>query len=396
MHKRINLLDPEIRKNPYPVYAELRRSRPVCQVDPGGIWAVTRHADVQRVLRDPERFPSSGFKHIFCPPWLGHQPLGDSLIAKDPPEHTKLRALVSRAFTPRSIARLESRVTALAAELADRIRSMGEADFMAELAEPLPARVIAEILGLDPALHREFKRWGAHLANVTPAEPEPALASAIRGTIREMQGYLDDVIAARRRAPREDLVSELLRAEIDGQALSHAELMGMLFIILPAGFETTTNLLANAMLRLLDAPGDLARLHADRARIPAFIEEVLRHDPPVHAVGRMAAADVEIGGVTVPAGAAVLALVGSSNRDEAAFPDPDRFDMDRESQGGHAFGYGIHFCLGATLARIEGRVALEALLARFRGFERIPAELTYSNALTVRGPLSLPVRFLPA
>jgi hypothetical protein len=396
MNERFNLLLPEVRANPYPMYAQMRRTSPVCQVEPGGIWAAARYKDVAFILKNPEIFSSGGFQALLKPAWLPHNPIGDSILVMDPPAHTKLRGLVSRAFSPRNLPRMELRVRALADELADRLEALGEADFMAEFAEPLPARMIGEILGLDASLHRSFKKWGAHLAAITPAMPDEELATAIRTSIGEMERYLREVLEARRRKPGDDMVSDLVRAEIDGAALTDAEIIAFLFLLLPAGFETTTNLLANTMLTLIDHPDTFARVRADRTLVPAFIEEVLRYDPPVHGVPRMTTTDVELGGVTVPAGSMIVCLIGSANRDEDQFPDPDRFDLERDSQGGIAFGHGIHFCLGVSLARMEGRIGLEALLSRFQGFSRLPGSVAWSQTLTVRGPTTLPLRFHPA
>lgn len=396
MTERFNLLLPEVRANPYPMYAQMRRESPVCQVDPGGFWVASRYKDVAFILKNPEIFSSAGFQALLKPAWLDHNPVGDSILVMDPPAHTKLRGLVSRAFSPRNITNMELRVRAIANELADRLVTLGEADFMAELAEPLPARLIGEILGLDASLHRSFKKWGAHLAAITPAVPDEELATAIRASISDMNRYLREVLEARRRKPVDDMVSDLVRAEVDGVSLSDAEIIAFLCLLLPAGFETTTNLLANTMLALLDRPGDVARLRADPALVPAYIEEVLRHDAPVHGVPRLTTTDVALGGVTVPAGSMIVCLLGSANRDEDQFPDPDRFDIERDSQGGIAFGQGIHFCLGVTLARMEGRIGLEALLSRFQGFSRLPGSIAWNQSITVRGPTTLPVRFHPA
>jgi hypothetical protein len=211
-----------------------------------------------------------------------------------------------------------------------------------------------------------------------------------------METYLTEVVQERRRRPADDFVSDLIRAEVSGDTLSDAEVLAFLFLVLPAGFETTTNLFTNAMLGLLERPEDLARLRSDPSLIPAFIEEVLRHDPPVHGIPRFTTADVTLGGAVVPKGSMVLLLIGSANRDETRFPDADRFDMDRGRDPGVALGYGVHFCIGAPLARLEARIGLEALLRRFRGFAQLPGQLDWSAAITVRGPLSLPLRFLPA
>jgi len=395
MTPSINLLHPDFRANPYPVYAELRRG-PVCRVEPGDIWAVSRYDDVQLVLRNPEIFSSGGFQAMLKPAWLPHNPLGDSILAMDPPGHTAKRALLSSAFNARSIARMAPLAQAIAGELTDSLPAGGEVDFVAAFAAQFPARIIGEILGLDPSLHSEFKRWGEDLAAITPAEPSEELAASIRETVADMERYLQEVLDARRRAPGDDIVSDLIRAKIDGESLTNAEIMAFLFLLLPAGFETTTGLFSNSILGFVERPDDLARLRADPALIPAFIEETLRWNPPVHSVLRVTTRNVDFQGVTVPRGSMVVALLASANRDEAQFPDPDRFDMHRVSQGGVAFGQGLHFCLGVSLARMEGRIGLAALLSRFKGFERPPGDISWNRALTVRSPTALPVRCIPA
>lgn len=396
MDDRIDLLTPANRKDPYPTYARLRRERPVSQVDPGGIWAISRYADVQYAFKHSELFSSGAFQAAFKPAWLPHNPLGDSIITLDPPIHGKLRALVSRAFTSRGIARLEPFVRAAAAKLADQLHILGDAEFLNEFGVPFPARIIAEILGVDPALHRSFKRWSMAMATITAPHTEASMAE-LRYVIREMEGYMAEVIRERRRAPSNDTVSDLIRAEIDGQALTDADIIAFLFLLLPAGLETTTNLLSNLMLGFLDRPGDMVALRERPDTIPAYVEEVLRHDPSVQAMLRVATQDVELSGTTIPAGATVILLIGSANRDEARFADADRFDPTRPGNTGDmAFGHGIHYCLGAPLARMEVRIAVEELVARFRGVELLSDSLTWFDSLTVRGPTALPLRFLPA
>jgi cytochrome P450 len=398
MSDRVNLLDPEVHANPYPVYARLRRTSPVCQVEPGGLWVAALYKDAALVLKNTEFFSSAGFAALLKPAWLGHNPVGDSMICMDPPSHTKLRALVSKAFNARGLARMELRIRGLANELADHLLTLGQADYITEFAHPLPSRLMSEVLGLDASLHRRFKQWARDLGAISPALPDPELAASIRETITEMDHYLREAVEARRREPGDDVVSDLVRAKVDGVALTDDEIVAFLAMLLPAGLDTTGNLLGNAMLALLDRPGDLARLRADPTLIPAFVEEVLRHDPPVHGIPRMTTKDVELGGVTVPAGSMILALIGSANRDEAQFPDPDRFDLGRETQtqAGIAFGHGVHFCLGVNLARMEGRIGVEALLSRFQAFSRAPGPITWNYSATVRGPTALPLRFHPA
>jgi cytochrome P450 len=395
MTELANLFAPEVRRDPYPTYARLRRDAPVQQVEPMGLWAVSRAQDVEYVLKNSQVFSSSGFETLFKPAWLPHNPLGDSLVTKDGPGHAKLRALLSSAFTPRAIARLEVRIREFTADLADRLSALGEMDFVAEFCSPLPGRVTAEILGIDPATHHKFRRWIGHLAMVSPMYPGDELATAIRTTVSEMEGYLKEVVTARRHKPEDDTVSDLVRAEVDGQRLTDAEIIAFLFLLLPAGYETTSHLFATMMLGFTQRPEEFSRLRTDKSLIPAYVEEALRKEPPAHGLMRLTLAEADIGGVKVPPGAMVLVLLGSANHDESRFAEPEHFDVTRGSHGGFAFSYGAHFCLGAPLARLEARVVLEELVARFRGFERLHGEVEWNFAVHVRGPAALQIRVLP-
>ncbi|WP_438000052.1 cytochrome P450 [Sorangium sp. So ce185] len=372
----------------------MRRTSPVCQVDPGGMWAVTRYEDVLFVMKNPGLFSSEGFKVAWQPPWVGYNPFANSMLAMDPPAHTRLRGLIHRAFGAATVARIEPRLRAVATELTNRL--VEEADFVEAFAHPLPAFAIGEILGLDHALHARFKRWADDIVSITPELPSPEDAQRVKTTLAELTGYLMEVIAKRRRAPVDDTVSDLVRAELDGQRLTDAEIVEFLVTLLIGGLETTTHLLSNSLLFLADHPDMMERLHAEPGLISLFVEEMLRYDGPVQTLPRIATADVVLSGVTVPRGALVLPIMASANRDEARFKDPDRFDLHRGSQGGLHFGHGVHFCIGAALARMEARVALEAVMARFERVERVPHEVRYNRTLTVRGPIALPLRFIPA
>jgi cytochrome P450 len=395
MTEPINLFAPDVRRDPYPIYARLRDA-PVQQVEPGGFWAVSRHEDVEHVLKNPQVFSSAGFEALLKPSWLSHNPLADSILTKDGPAHAKLRALVSRAFAPRAIARLEPRVRVIAAELAGRLVTLGEADFVREFAVPFTGRVIVEILGVDPALTGELKEWTRHLSTVSPIYPGDDLANAIRATVSKMEGYLKEVVDARRRAPVDDTVSDLVRAEIDGSALTDEEIIAFLFLLLQGGFGTTQHLLCAIVLGFMERPDDLAELRADRSRIAAYVEESLRKEPSVHGILRLTTVDAEIGGVKVPRGSMVLLLPGSANHDPSVFSAPERFDAGRRAQGNLAFGHGAHFCLGAPLARLQARIAIEELASHFRGFELLRGEIEYNFSAVERGPLSLPIRVHPA
>ena len=391
MTEPINLFAPEVRRNPYPTYARLRDA-PVQQVEPGGFWAVSRHEDVAHVLKNPQVFSSAGFEALLKPSWLPQNPLADSILTKDGPAHAKLRALVRDVFAPRAIARLEPRVRAIAAELAGRLATLGEANFVDEFAVPFTGRVIVEILGVDPALTGEFQEWTRHISMVSPIYPGDELANAIRATVSKMEGYLKEVLDDRRRAPVDDTVSDLVRAEIDGSALTDEEIVAFLFVLLQGGFETTQHLLSAIVVGFMERPDDLTELRADRSRIATYVEESLRKEPSVHGIPRLTTVDAEIGGVKVPRGSMVLLLPGSANRDPSVFSAPERFDAGRSTQGSLAFGHGAHFCIGAPLARLQARIAIEELASRFRAFSQLPGEFEYNLSTVVRGPLSLPIR----
>jgi cytochrome P450 len=390
MSEMINLFDPEVRRNPYPTYAKLRE-QPVQQVAPIGSWAVTRYADAMYVIKHPELFSSSALEAMFRPAWLPHNPFADCLVVKDGPDHMKLRALLSHAFTPKNIARLEPRIHEIAVELTESLRQRDEFDFISEFAIPFPARVIAEILGVDPALHARFGEWAEHIASISPIEPPEEYANAVRKTIADMERYLGEVIAARRAKRGDDIVGVLVEAEIEGARLTDADILAFLFILLPAGFETTRHLLANAMLNFLSSD-EFQTLRGDRAGVPGFVEEVLRHDTSVQMLMRLTTREVELGGATIPAGSLVSVLLGAVGRDPAEVTDPERFDRTRENTSHISFGHGPHFCLGAALARLETRIGIEALLDRFAGFEPAVGKVEWNLAPTVRGPLMLPVR----
>jgi cytochrome P450 len=379
----------------------MRRSGPVCVLEPLGAWAVSRYADVIAVLKNPQKFSSTGNRDAFNPPWLTHMPGAHSLLSMDPPEHTELRNLVTPALGPKIIASIEPMVRALAERLTDALQSRGEADFVADYAVPLTAGVIGELLTLDPSLHAHFKRWTDDLLSITPVPRSPEHADRVRASIAEMDRYFGGVLEERRRAPGPDLVSALIHAEIDGQRLTRAELMSFLFILVPAGFDTTATLISKSIITLSQRPADAERLRADPSLIPRFIDEMLRYDPPTHNLFRKAMPGAEVGGVEVPAGAPVAVILASANRDEAAFPNPDEFNMDRDTPktgtgATVAFGHGVHFCVAHLLARLEARVALESLLARFKRLDLISPTIEWSTMIFVRTPSRLPVRAAPA
>jgi cytochrome P450 len=392
--ERLNLFAPDVRSNPYPHYANLRRNAPVTQIDPGGIWAVSRYDDVLAVLKNHAVFSSEGMRAMTIQPWLPHNPIADSMILMDPPQHTQLRGLISGAFSSRVIPRIEPLAREVSAAFAARVVDGGEVDVSQEIAATLPAAVIADLLGFDRQLCARFRAWSDDVAAVSPGTP-PELRSRIVATVAELESYIRTVIADRRSARRDDLVSDLLDAKVDGKHLDDRELVAFLLLLLIAGFETTSHLLTNSLRVLADHPALIERLRAEPAAIPAFIEEVLRYDPPVHGTARITVADTELAGVRLPRGSFVLALIGSAGRDESKMEAPDSFIIDRKQRVSVPFGHGAHVCLGAALARIEARIALTTLLPRIRGV-RVTAEPTWNLVMTVRGPTSCRMRFQAA
>lgn len=395
MYERLNLLSPESLADPYPAYAELRRG-PVRQVDPGGFWALSRHADVIAALKNTEAFSSEGFRGATKPAWLGHNPFGDSMIALDPPAHGRLRALVSRAFAPASLTRLEGRVRAFAEAIVKALPLGEEVEWVSNFAIHVPSSVIGELLGLDCELNPLFRRWADDLTSITVVTPDQgARMSAISASVREAEQYLTEVLIARRRRPGDDMVSELLAARVDGQALTNAEIMSFMFLLLVGGLETTVHLLNHTTRELIARPEIFARVRADLSLLPRLLDEVLRYEPPVRGIYRLTTREVEVGGARIPREAKVLVLLGSAARDEVLLPDADRFDIERASVTNLPFGHGIHFCIGAALARLEARLAFTALLPKIRGLSTA-GPVTWRRSLSVRGPVSMPVVAHPA
>ena len=398
MSARYNMLSPELTADPYPIYAEMRRASPVCQVDPGGMWAVSRYDDVMYVLKNPRLFSSQGFRVTTNPPWLGGNPFSDSMLTMDPPDHARQRALISRAFGASAMARLEPSVRAFAEQAVAELPLGEPVDMVPPYALRIPAYVIGDMLGLDPALHARLKRWAdlftAGVSSVRPGEHDRMQLA--RDAVAEVRHYFGELLEQRRRALGADIVSGLLTAKVEGEALSQDELIAFLALLLVGGIETAVNMLGSSLEVLVERPDLWARLRADRSQIPAFIEEVLRCEPPVHAAPRVATEEVELGGVRLPKGAILLVLLGSACHDEAHYPEAERFDMDRPGPQNLPFGHGIHFCLGAQLARMEGRLALDALLDRCSRLSRGPAPMTWHRTLAVRGPGSLSLVLHPA
>lgn len=393
---RFDPFDPETRRDPYALFARARREHPVLAHAGFPVVSVFRYADVQRILRDPATWSSN-----FNVPGVDPQDLPEpSMLGQDPPEHTRLRGLVSQAFTPRIIQRLEPRMRAIAAELVDAAIARGEVDLVEALAYPLPVVVIAEIIGVPAEDRAQFKRWSdtavEGLGNGLFVPPTAERLAKLGRLFEEMGAYFSTLVDERRRHPREDLLTGLVQAELEGSRLSYAEMLRMVILLLVAGNETTTNLIGNMVLELLAHPAELERLRADPGLMPSAVDEVLRYASPVQLDPRRATRALELHGQAVAADQLVVCWIGSANRDEEIFPEPDRFDVGRGDNRHLAFGFGPHYCLGANLARLEAQVAVDALLSRTRGFERVDdAPLPLHPSIVFRGVTRLPLRLRP-
>jgi cytochrome P450 len=390
--------------DPYAVYARLRDEGPVHWSDVLDAWLVSHHAEAHAVLRDPARFSSFGWELRYLerlpgpvraeiPELLLHHAT-PNIITADPPLHTRLRRSVMRGFTPRALEPLRPRLVALAQELLGPGVARGSLDVVRELAFPLPATVVADLLGVPAGDRDRFKSWSSSLTGFfgTP-NPDPALAARADRDLTDFRAWLRDLIEQRRSRPQADVLSILVSADETGGTLTEEELLATLVIFLVAGHETTTNLIANGLLALLRHPDQLAALRADPASIPGAVEEMLRYDPPVQRVRRRALVDVHLGDHEVRAGDTVMVLLGSANRDPRVYVDPDEFDFTRQRSAHLAFGNGIHFCLGAGLARLEAPIALAAILEA--GRELRPDDgwtPRWNRSMTLRGLVDLPVR----
>lgn len=375
---------------PYDWYRQMRETQPVYQDPDWGAWHVFRYADVARVLSDYATFSSDESRYA-RPEYQDNSPISSSILRMDPPRHRQLRSLVSQAFTPRMVAQMETRISEITNGLLDQVATKGEMDAIRDLAYPLPVTVIAELLGIPTELREDFKRWSDALVSgdeQTTPEEQQALFEEIGG----MFGYFSQVLEERRAHPQSDLVSALLAASVDGERLSDMELLGFCGLLLVAGNETTTNLLGNLILCLDENPGTVERLRANRALVPGAVEEALRYYSPIKTMTRYASTATTIGDQHVEAGQTIIPWISSADRDEAEFPDADRFDIEREPNRHLGFGRGIHFCLGAPLARLEVKTALNAMLDRLPGTWQVAdAPLEPIRSFIVFGTKNLPL-----
>jgi cytochrome P450 len=378
-----NLFTDDVRRNPFALYSQLRNNSPVLHDSQSGLWMIFDYDGVKRALSDHDAFSSRN-----GPDWL---------IFTDPPRHTKLRGLISQAFTPRSITNLELRIRELTRELLTPLLEDSELDLATGLAIPLPMMVIAEMLGTPTEDRSQFKHWNdvlLRMSYVVAGQPARGIMEEYIAATQQMGVYIARLVEERRRTPKDDLLTRLVHAQVDGERLTAQEILGFFQLLLLAGSETTTNLINNAMLCFIEHPDQLALIRAEPDLLPSAIEEVLRYRSPLQWMYRVAKRDLSIHGQTIPAGKLVLAWIGSANHDPNPFPDPERFDITRDPNPHLAFGHGVHFCLGAPLSRLEGRIALSELLQNLATFE-LASDQPWEprQGLHVHGPTRLPLQF---
>jgi cytochrome P450 len=406
------------RDDPYPIYRLLRDEAPVHHSPERGVWSVTRCDDVMHVLQDPELFSSRAMFTMLLaggseklPPlslaflrflwkmvWqVRLNPLefrtARNLIAEDGERHASLRAIVNRGFTPRRIAAWEGRIRELVEECSAPLRQGRDFDVIRDFAVPVPVTIIAEMLGVPGERLSDFKRWSDLVVEVAtgPARERP-FERKYADSLLELLRYTRELARERRQRPRDDLISAIVAEQEGEAALTDREVVQFVLLLLVAGNETTTNLIGNTVNALLDHPDQAEKVAADPALVPALVEEGLRYDTPVQVVFRTTTREAEIRGTRIPAGQFVAVFLGSANRDERRFPDPDRFDVTRRPQGFPGFGFGKHFCLGASLARLEARLALAALVPELPKRVRVDARIARVDSFLVRGPKRLALR----
>jgi cytochrome P450 len=396
-----NPFDPRLRTNPYEVYKALREEAPVYWSEMMQVWVLTRYDDVLASLRDHGRFSSDRLRannrlvQQMESYRLQSGPLGraPTMLSLDPPAHTRMRNLVNKAFTPRVVERMRPHIQEIADQLFDALPQPGSMDVMAHLAVPLPVIVIAETLGVPASDREQFKAWSTDIAGslAGPFQAPDVLERSVRSS-NEIAEYFREQIAARRREPRDDLLSALGAAEEQGDLLSEDEMIATCILLLVAGNETTTNLIGNGMLALLQNPDQRRRLQSDPALIASGVDEMLRYDGPAQMTSRIVAEGLEIRGRRMEPGQVVLSVLAAANRDPEQFPEPDRLDVGRHPNRHLAFGQGIHYCIGAPLAVAEAQVAFETLLRRFPEPEPAFEAPDWGPSFILRGLESLPIR----
>jgi cytochrome P450 len=382
--------DYEIHADPYPVYAKLRDEAPLYRNEDLDFWALSRHEDVAAAFRDHEGRSSANGVSLDPSAWGPGAHRTMSFLALDPPRHTRMRALVSRGFTPRRVRDLRDSVSELTSRYLGPALDRREFDFVTDFAGLLPMDVISDLVGVPEPDRAELRRLAdlvVHREEGVLDVPRAGMEAALT-----LAGYYADLVTQRRRRPAADLTSALLDAEIDGDKLTDDEIIGFLFLMVVAGNETTTKLLANAIYWAWRHPAELAKPLADPGRVPHWIDETLRYDASSQFIARTVVAPFEAHGQVVPAGGRLLLLIGSANRDPRAFDDPDRYDLDRDTSAMISFGAGRHYCLGANLARLEAKLALTEFARRVSGYEVDERAAVRVHSVSVRGFASLPVK----
>jgi cytochrome P450 PksS len=397
----VNIVSAEFKADPFPFFARLRASDPVYRTtlpDKTPVWLITRYADLTALLRD-ERFTKNRRSALtkeqlrklpWTPPMF--RPLERNMLDLDPPDHTRLRSLVHKAFTPSLVEQMRLRTQTLADELLDRVVWTGEMDLIRDFALPLPMTIITEILGVPAKDYDKFHRWSEAVVSLTSPKPALRVIPAVWKFIR----YLRQFFKLRRREPQNDLASALIKAEEAGDKLSEDELLAMVFLLLIAGHETTVNLIGNGILALVENPNEMRKLQSEPSLVKPAVEELLRYTAPVlMTTERYARDDATIHDVTIPRGEMVLGVIGSANRDETVFDNPNELQITREPNRHLSFGQGIHFCLGAPLARMEAQIAFTTLLERLPDLQLKdpPHSLRWRPSIFLRGLASLPVKF---
>lgn len=399
---RRSLGHPQFVANPYPLYRWLRKNDPVRKDPLAPVWIVTRYEDVSLALRDPrfrkdpfaaERLPRAAREQLNAPMTSARSDIETvSMLFLDPPQHTRVRAMFSQAFGPRMIEQMRPRIEQIARRRLDQALEVGQLDIIRDLAYPLPVIVIAEILGFPSEDYERIKRWSDDMTEALSLRPTDEAQQRAAAAREELREYFDRLVPVIKKHPRDDLLSALLAREGQGESLNREEIFSNAVLLLAAGHETTTNLIGNGMLALLENPDQLDALRKDPRLIGSAVDEMLRYDSPVQWTSRVAGESVELGGQRIERGEVVLAALGSANRDEAQFPDPDLFDIRRSPNRHLAFGQGIHYCLGATLAKMEAEIAVAQVLARCPKLRLPNANRTRIPGLTFRGIRALPVR----
>jgi len=393
-----NPLSKQFAQNPYPTYAALRQRDPVHRSGLMNSWLFARHADIDIILRDHQRFANDPRKGALSRRQRANLPPDDefTMLFLDPPDHKRLRALVNKAFTPKAVNALEPQIRSLLGSLLDGIDDPGGFDLMKAVAQPLPVIVIAEMLGIPPEDRAQFKIWSDQRARTLEPVIDDRERAASDAASKALDAYFRPIIQERRAAPQEDIVSALAQAEEEGDRLTEREMLNMLRLLLIAGNETTTNLIGNGFLALLRHPDQLQRLRDDPSMLPSAVDELLRFDSPVQTDFRRVLEDCEVNGFSLKTRDNIVLLLGAANRDPDVFDDPDRLDVGRADRSHLSFGRGIHHCIGAPLARLEGRIVLEMLLDRFSQIGLHGERPRFRNSIVLRGLESLPVRCVKA